>query len=229
MSGSEFDRFADEYHAQHARSITASGEEPEYFARYKARDAQRLAGRSLPRPSVLDFGTGVGNSLPHLRAAFPACRLVGIDVSQRCLQIAHSRCGAWAELRAFDGQSIPCASDTFGLALVACVLHHVDPAEHVAKLAEIRRVLAAGGWLIVYEHNPLNPLTARAVRDCPFDVNARLIRAATLAARLRAAGLQGVRTRYRVFFPHALRALRALEPLLWWLPLGAQYCVVGRK
>jgi hypothetical protein len=34
--------------------------------------------------------------------------------------------------------------------------------------------------------------------------------------------------RYRVFFPHALAALRPLERLLAWLPLGAQYYVCAR-
>lgn len=229
MTADEFDQFADEYHAQHAQSIGASGEEPEYFARYKARDARRISAAGLPREDVLDFGTGIGNSLPHLQEAFPGCRLVGIDVSRRSLEIARERFGAIAELAQFDGQAIPYPEDRFGLALVACVFHHVDPAGHVGALAELRRVLAPGGWLVVYEHNPFNPLTVRAVRNCPFDANARLIRCATLQQRMRAAGLRQVRGRYRVFFPRALRALRGLEPLLWWLPLGAQYCVVGRK
>jgi SAM-dependent methyltransferase len=229
MNRSEFDHYADEYHAQHARSIGASGEEPEYFARYKAHDARRLSEGRLPRPAVLDFGAGIGNSLPHLHVSFPECRLVGVDVSPRSLDIARQRHGAIAELVEFDGTVIPAPADEFGLALVACVLHHVDPDRHVAVLAEIRRVLAPGGWLVAYEHNPLNPLTRRAVRDCPFDVNARLLRAPALAGRLRAAGFSQVQTRYRVFFPHALRALRGVEPLLAWLPLGAQYCVVGRK
>ena len=37
------------------------------------------------------------------------------------------------------------------------------------------------------------------------------------------AGFVSVKTRYRVFFPHFLRALRSLEGALAWLPLGGQY------
>jgi hypothetical protein len=35
MDEAEFDKFADEYYAKHAASISASGEGPEYFAEYK--------------------------------------------------------------------------------------------------------------------------------------------------------------------------------------------------
>ena len=31
------------------------------------------------------------------------------------------------------------------------------------------------------------------------------------------------------FFPHIARKLRSLEPMLRWLPLGAQYLVVAEK
>jgi hypothetical protein len=65
----------------------------------------------------------------------------------------------------------------------------------------------------------------RVVRDCPFDENAVLIAAGALRERVREAGFSQARVRYRVFFPHALRRLRAFEPALTWLPLGAQYFV----
>jgi ubiquinone/menaquinone biosynthesis C-methylase UbiE len=178
---------------------------------------------------VLDFGAGVGNTLPFLHEEFPSCRLVGIDVSRRSLDIARSRCGNYAELQEFDGRHIPFEDAQFGLALAACVFHHIEPAEHVAKLAEIRRVLVPGGTLLVYEHNPWNPLTARAVRDCPFDENAQLISAPILKQRAQKAGFSSVAVRYRVFFPALLATLRVIEPMLFWLPLGAQYCVVCRK
>lgn len=229
MDQSEFDRFADEYHSLHAQNIRLSGEDPEYFARYKARDAARLSRGALPAPRVLDFGTGVGNSLPHLHAEFAAAQVVGVDVSRRSLDVARSRFGEFAELRDFDGRQLPMPDGHFGLALAACVFHHIEHDEHVAKLAEIRRVLAPGGWLMVYEHNPWNPLTRKAVRECPFDENAQLISAPVLSARARAAGFASVGVRYRVFFPSLLAWFRPLEPLLGWLPLGAQYCVVCRK
>jgi ubiquinone/menaquinone biosynthesis C-methylase UbiE len=229
MQPSEFDRFADEYHSVHAQNIRLSGEDPDYFARYKARDAADVARGQLPAQKLLDFGTGVGSSLPFLHEQFPACHITGVDVSLRSLEVAREHFGNIAELLAFDGEHIPGDDGIFGLALAACVFHHIDHSEHVAKLAELRRVLAPRGWLMVYEHNPWNPLTRKAVRECPFDENAQLVTAATLKERARAAGFSSVTVRYRVFFPAALAWLRPLERFLGWVPLGAQYCVICRK
>ena len=44
-----------------------------------------------------------------------------------------------------------------------------------------------------------------------------------------AANLTRIRRDYIVFMPHALASLRFLEPSLAWLPLGAQYVVLGEK
>jgi SAM-dependent methyltransferase len=229
MKESEFDRFADEYHSLHAQNIRLSGEDPIYFAQYKARDAARITQATLPVPAILDFGTGVGNSLPHLREHFREPRLVGLDVSRRSLQVSQARFGDLAEFRHFDGGTIPAEDGEFGMAFAACVFHHIDHAEHDAKLRELHRILAPGGWLILYEHNPWNPLTRRAVRDCPFDENAHLIAAPVLKRRALAAGFAAGSIRYRVFFPALLSALRFLEPAMGWLPLGAQYVVACRK
>jgi SAM-dependent methyltransferase len=105
------------------------------------------------------------------------------------------------------------------------VFHHIEPALHVGLLSELHRVLRPGGLVMIYEHNPLNPLTVHAVRTCPFDENAILIGARTLRERLVEAGFAGATARYRLFFPRALRLLRPLEQGMKWLPLGAQYYV----
>ena len=229
MYQSEFDRFADEYRAQHAANIKASGEDPEYFARCKAEDARDFSISAPPQLPILDFGTGIGNSLPFLRAAFPNLDLVGIDVSQRSLEIAHARFPNLAELRLFDGARIPYDTGAFGMVFAACVFHHIDHGEHLEKLSEIYRVLAPGGWLILYEHNPWNPLTTHMVKNCPFDENARLISSRLMKGRVLQSGFTQVRLRYRVFFPAVLSFLRPLEPALCWLPMGAQYCLSCRK
>jgi hypothetical protein len=67
------------------------------------------------------------------------------------------------------------------------------------------------------------------VNTCEFDEHAQLILAPSMRRRARAAGFATAIVRYRIFFPHFLRGLRSFEPLLTWLPLGAQYCVVARK
>jgi ubiquinone/menaquinone biosynthesis C-methylase UbiE len=225
---SEFDAFADEYEQLHSQNIRMSGESPAYFAQQKARMAAALVADALPRRRILDFGTGVGNSIEPLKQQFPAADIEGIDVSQRSIEIAQARFPTLATFRHFDGTSIPFDEGSFGLAFAACVFHHIDSREHEALIRELRRVLARGGWLTIFEHNPLNPLTRHAVNTCEFDRNARLLGAGTLKAVVRRAGFSDVRAEYCVFFPRILRSLRPLESRMGWLPLGAQYCVVAR-
>lgn len=231
MDEAEFDKFASEYRALHAANIRVSGEDPEYFAEYKIVDlkrelaASRRAGAAVP--AVLDFGAGVGYSVPFFRKHLPAARVTCLDVSRKSLDIGAAKHGAAAEFRHFDGAHIPYANGTFDVALASCVFHHIPHAEHVALLAEIRRVLAPGGILAIFEHNPLNPLTRHAVNTCEFDEHAVLMLAPTLRRRVRAAGFAAPRVRYRLFVPGWLRPLRPIERLLKWLPFGAQYYVVA--
>jgi ubiquinone/menaquinone biosynthesis C-methylase UbiE len=226
----EFDKFADEYRALHAENIRASGETPEYFAEYKVIDvARELARVGVAARSVLDFGAGVGYSVPFFARHLPEARVTCLDVSRKSLEVGAARHGNSAEFCHFDGRSLPRDDETFDIAFASCVFHHIAHEEHVALLEELLRVLKPGGWLFVFEHNPFNPLTRHAVDTCEFDENARLVRAGELRARARQAGFSAVRARYRIFFPRALRALRPLEAALAWLPLGAQYYVCARK
>lgn len=234
MQEAEFDKFAAEYRSLHAANIAVTGEKPEYFVEYKIVDLAREyalgAGAAAPaEPRVLDFGAGIGYSVPFLARHLPAARVTCLDVSQKSLEIGAANHGARAEFRHFDGVRIPFADAHFDLALASCVFHHIPHAEHAACLRELARVLKPGALLCVFEHNPFNPLTRHAVNTCVFDEHAQLITARTLRRRVRDAGFARADVRYRIFFPHALRGLRRLERRMTWLPLGAQYYVAARK
>lgn len=228
IDAAEFDRFADEYLAVHARNIEVSGEAPDYFARYKIAEVRRRwerEARAEPR-RILDFGAGIGNSIPHLRALFPRAELTALDVSERSLAIAERRFPGMARLVAYDGASA--LSETVGeggfdLIFSACVFHHIDETEHARLFAGLRAALAPGGVLTVFEHNALNPVTRHIVATCPFDENAVLVGGGELRRRQRRAGFARVGVRYTGFFPASLKALRPLEPSLAALPIGAQY------
>lgn len=231
MDEAEFDKFAAEYRDIHAANIKLSGESPEYFAEYKIKDIATELARAggFERPRVLDFGAGVGYSVPFFHRHVPGARVTCLDVSRRSLEIGTTKHGNAAEFTHFDGRSIPYGAEHFDVALASCVFHHIAHAEHVALLAEIRRVLRPGGALFVFEHNPFNPLTRHAVNTCAFDENARLITAGAMRKCVSAAGFSSAVAKYRIFFPAALRALRPVEVRLTWLPLGAQYYVLARK
>jgi len=226
MDEAEFDKFADEYRAIHARNIRASGETQEFFAAYKISDiAERSDMLGLAPKRILDFGGGTGASSPHLRAQFPNAALTLADVSRRSLEIAEARGVSGVDCVHFDGSRLPFPDGSMDAALAACVFHHIREGEHVALMGEIGRVLGPQGRLWIFEHNPWNPLTRHAVNTCPFDENAVLISAGTLSARLRAAGFSSIRVAYRIPFPKALAGLRRLEPWLAKMPFGTQYYV----
>ena len=226
MEAAEFDRFADEYEAIHARNLRLSGESPDYFAKAKIDEVARrwtAQGRPPPR-AVLDFGSGVGASLPHLARAFPGAALTALDVSERSLAISAARFPDLARRVRHDGRGeLPLEDRAFDLIFTACVFHHIDAADHLGLLAGLRRRLAPGGVLVVFEHNPANPVTRYIVASCPFDVNAVLIAPRALKARLRGAGFCRIDIAFTGFFPHALAALRPLEGWLAKAPFGAQY------
>jgi SAM-dependent methyltransferase len=231
MDETEFDKFADEYRTLHAENIRFSGEDPEYFAEYKVADIAALLEREHAAPvrRALDFGAGVGYSVPFFARHLATARLTCLDVSRKSLEVGAARYGGAAEFKHFDGRTIPYADGTFDVALASCVFHHIPEELHSPLLAEIRRVLTPSGRLFVFEHNPLNPLTRHAVNTCAFDEHAKLVLAPAMRRRVLEAGFPSANVRYRIFFPNALRRLRPLEAKLAWLPLGAQYYVMAQK
>ena len=233
MDEAEFDKFADEYATLHKAGIAVSGEGPEYFAEYKIIDIlheyMQHSERSKIAVKILDFGAGIGGSVPFIRKYFPSAQLTCLDVSLRSLKFAEKRFPEQAQYIHFGGAQIPFPQDNFDIAFAMCVFHHIDHAEHVSLLQELRRVLRPGGSLFIFEHNPFNPLTVRVVNNCPFDKNAQLIRAASMKEKFLAAGFKWAKIRYRIFFPNFLRALRPVEAAMTWLPLGGQYYILSQK
>jgi SAM-dependent methyltransferase len=230
MEEQEFDRFAQEYDAMLRSSIAASGEGPEYFARYKISDMADVlqrAGLSHSVANVLDFGGGVGASLPYLSEFFPDAKITLADVSRRSLSYAAERQVPRVEILHFDGKRLPLPDNQFDAVIAACVFHHIPESEHIALMREIRRLLRPGGLFFIFEHNPWNPLTRKVVNSCPYDENAVLITGPRLRRRMQDAGFARVDLSWRIFFPSALRSWRPAERWLEWLPLGAQYRAVG--
>lgn len=230
MDSAEFDSFADEYYQQHIDNIAITGEAPEYFAEYKIKVLRDVILRmSVASARILDFGSGIGNSIPHVRRLLPNSVLTCADVSQRSLEVSETRFPSLGRNLLIKGERIPVDDNSFDVTFSACVFHHIPHDEHVHWLSELFRVTRRGGVITVFEHNPLNPLTLRAVNTCPFDANARLIRASKFAESYRKAGWQNPDVRYHIFFPRAFSALRVLEPHLSWAPIGAQYSIVAEK
>ncbi|MGF9562909.1 class I SAM-dependent methyltransferase [Neorhizobium sp. BT27B] len=225
----EFDLLADEYRQVHSQNIAITGEGPEYFSEYKISDLRRYADKEhLAGSQILDFGSGIGNSLPYFRKYFPDATINCADVSSRSIEIAQTRFPGNENYLLID-RGLPLADNSQDIVFSACVFHHIPHGEHHHWLTELARVTRPGGILAIYEHNPLNPLTLRAVNTCPLDVNAHLIRGGVMRKRALDGGWQEADVAYKVFFPSLLGALRPVEQHLEWLGLGAQYRMVARK
>lgn len=225
----EFDLLADEYRVQHKENVAITGESPEYFSEYKIADLADLLNRlRLPTMKILDFGSGIGNSLPYFRKYFSGSELSCADVSARSIEIAQTRFPG-SESYVLIDKGIPLPTASQDVVFSACVFHHIPHEEHLHWLAELRRITKPGGVLAIYEHNPLNPLTVRAVNTCPLDVNARLIRGGTMRKEALTGGWVDAQVDYKLFFPAILSALRPMERHLEWLGLGAQYRMTARR
>lgn len=224
MKKPQFDAYARSYDALHRQSIIASGEEPAYFAEYKISYIASFLGRAFisKHLSILDFGCGIGNSLPYLAHLFPNAKLHGVDVSSESVLLAEQR-NPEVSFALLEGGRIPIADHSLDIAFAACVYHHIPPNERALWTAEIRRVLKPGGHFFIFEHNPLNPVTRYAVKNCEFDDDAILLSRQESLSLLSSAGMTRPAIDYIVFFPKPLSLLRPLEKHLRWLPLGAQY------
>ena len=185
---------------------------------------QCLARSGLSREQrVLDYGCGTGSLT---RLLLERCDAVsGYDPSARSLEQAR-QVAARASYYS-DEREIP--QGAFDLVVLSGVLHHVPPAERARVLETVASKLRVGGRVVIFEHNPYNPLTVKAVQDCPFDDDAILLPPSELRRLLHGARLGSVRQDYVLFFPRVLRLLRPLEPWLRWLPVGAQTLTSGTR
>jgi 2-polyprenyl-3-methyl-5-hydroxy-6-metoxy-1,4-benzoquinol methylase len=172
---------------------------------------------------ILDFGCGIGNLTEQLVKRYRDVH--GYDPSSESLRMARPR--APSAVFHHDLDEVPNAK--FATAIVAGVLHHVVPGERATLLAGLKSKLSPGGRVVVFEHNPFNPLTRQVVAKCTFDDDAILLWPWQLKRVLRESGFVDVDLRYIVFFPKFLAALRPLEPKLSRLFMGAQTMCTATK
>jgi SAM-dependent methyltransferase len=214
----DFDQYAGQYESILAAQTNFFDGDSNYFARYKIELAQQLVGNV---GTVLDFGCGIGRSMPHLREVFPKADIVGCDPSNESLAMAREQ-NPSCRFVSMD----ELGEDTkFDLVIASCVFHHIPPQDRQMAIRYCYSRLKEGGHFIIFEHNPINPVTRHLVKNCPFDADAVLLSMRETVDRMRNAHLNVDESSYCLFFPQQLAALRPFEKYLRWLPMGGQYFV----
>jgi SAM-dependent methyltransferase len=226
--GARFDRFHADYDEALARGLSVTGEDKAFFARARiAHLAGRMREMGRQPSSVLDFGCGTGDATPLFFELLGVERVVGVDVSERSLDVARARHGSdrarFVPLREFSPRG------EFPLTFCNGVFHHVPPAERPSVVRLLRDALEPAGFLAIWDNNPWNPGTRYVMWRIPFDRGAVMVSARAARGMVEAGGLEPVRIDHLFVFPRFLRRLRFLESRLARAPIGAQYLVLSRK
>jgi SAM-dependent methyltransferase len=226
---SQFDKHADSYIEDVQRSIDFCGQELAYFTRRKVEMLldviHRRVGDAAKR-SILDVGCGIGQTDELLRPHVG--QLCGVDVAAEAIKRA-AQANPSVAYDVYDGGRLPYDDASMDVAFSICVMHHVDVQDRPQFAAELRRVVRPKGLVVVFEHNPYNPLTRKVVRECPFDEGVVLLNRRTVFRLLKGAGLQPVEARYVIFLPFDRGFVPPIERTLAWLPAGAQHYVAARR
>ncbi|UFN51292.1 class I SAM-dependent methyltransferase [Roseomonas sp. OT10] len=159
-----------------------------WYRAVHARLAATLAAR--PRPGrVLDAGCGTGGGMRALAAALPGVELVGLEYDAAAAARAAAKSGR--PVAGGDVNRLPFADGAFAAVVSVDVLCHRGVSEAEA-LAELRRVLAPGGLLVL---NLPAFEWLRSAHDTRVH-NARRYTARGARGLLAAAGFAGIETRY---------------------------------
>ncbi len=194
----EFDQYAEKYNTILSDQLNFFEQDNSYFAEYKILQLKELLVQDPRR--ILDFGCGIGRSVAFLKQYFPKAHVVGGDVSPASLALAKKTYpdvsyllleGEWSEQNKFD------------LIFVSNVFHHIPPAERVQTIHTLANACEQGGRLVVFEHNPFNPVTRYLVNTCPFDHDAVLLKPNELKHLFRQAGFKQIKSQYTLFFPQS--------------------------
>lgn len=219
---SQFNSLADSYSEVTSKQHAFFDSNTRYLQEYKVAIAKEL----VPRPNtVLDYGCGVGLLQEFLGSYYSNATIYAADISEDSLAYIHRH---YPDTKVLDCDAA--LNQSYDLIVVSCVLHHVPLNDREDLLKRLVKALNEGGSLLVFEHNPLNPVTQYLVNTCPIDEDAILLRRSECRRLINLSGDAEVwKSGYTLFFPGMLKALRPMERKIRWLPAGGQYFLLARK
>jgi trans-aconitate methyltransferase len=219
----DFDDYVDQYEALLKDQLSFFSKDRGYFSEYKV----SITSEIVPiKPSrILDFGCGIGLSLPFLSSHFPNAQIFASDQSEKSVDHVRRNFPNIVVLSDRDLENYK-----FDLIFVTGVFHHIPSHCRSDVIVRLSHLIDADGWLSVFEHNPYNPVTRRMVATCPFDEDAELISLAKFKNLiLDTAVFQMKYYGYCLYFPESLSRFRIIENYLRKIPLGGQYFIFCTK
>ena len=224
-----FSNYIDTYEREIQSSIGFIGQDHDFFIKVKADLIIAIASENFSRHEdidILDIGSGIGLIDHYLGTVFK--NLHGVDIENSVVEKARTF-NPNVRYSLYDGISLPFNDNSMDLVFAINVMHHVPPGNWGGFTKEMARVLRNAGTAVVFEHNPLNPLTRLAVDRCEFDRDAVLLHKNKLRKLFIDSKFEKINTSYILFFPVRKKIFRSLEKLIGWLPLGAQFYITGKK
>lgn len=193
----------------------------------------RLAAvRDLVEPApgdrVLDLGSA-GGAVTHFLSTF-GCEPTGVDAEERAVALAATLFPA-LRFEVADVAALPFPDASFGKAVAADLVEHLEDETFAAMLAEVARVLVPGGTITIYTPNVRHPIEWLKERDLVLarnETHIGLRDAASLARALAGAGYEVDREEWR---PSFFRGIRTIERLGGDRVEALRYrlCLRGRK
>lgn len=225
----EFDHYIKDYRKNLDSALSLSGESSAFFAQYKALKLKEwFPERLTAHQNILDFGCGDGLMTSCVSTYFPHAQLYGVDPSHQSIQTAQQAFPSLNFSVNSEEKTVLDFKDAhFDIIFSAGTFHHIPFEKHTHYLQELSRILKKDGIFVLFELNPLNPLTIYTFKNNPIDYNAQMLNS-RYASKLCHTLFQGkkVSRKFYCFFPRALRFLRPLEPYMTKLPLGAHYAII---
>ncbi len=196
----DFDDYTDNYNSLLRESTGFFTESETYFAKYKVDILRREVPATTKR--LLEYGCGIGRNIPFLRAAFPEATIAGSDISAASLEIARKENPG---IEFFLEQDDTNVAEPYEVIFIAGVFHHIPVRERASVMKAVYHRLTPGKTIVIFEHNPSNPVTRKIVNDCPYDEDAVLLKLSNLKTLLVDVGLPVRRSAYCLLCRHHFR------------------------
>lgn len=234
MTQNIFDQVAGDYEKIHNQCLPPGVQSESFITQRAAHAVQWILSQSGDEEfSYLDFGCGNGRMLKcllesnELRPLLDAgrLRLYGFDTSKDSLREARTLLKSSPVTLGSRWSEFP-REVRFDLVVSCHVFHHIPPKDRPNTARALHQRLKPGGRLVIWEQNPLNPFTRLLVKTCPFDRDARLLRAATTRNLFSQNSFRLLETAYINLLPPQWlinSRLAAIEKRLLFFPVGTQY------